>query len=231
LSNALNQLVENGSNQNPDTASIENCLQKFQKSRYSRAKVADQQSRIILRTDTLNNVFNGFVAKYVIPNFPDLMVNLLSGLAIGSASLDYLPLGGLAKRGNMYRANGESTILRALRVFPILLVCFWFFFLGGQFFQIVADKRSAQSYEADARGLLASPWGYKFPSNSLMYWLPLPRVLSTELESLVEFYMSILTHELARARALAYWSDFNAILGIWMVESRRRGNILSFAQM
>jgi hypothetical protein len=232
LSNTLHQLVENGSNQKPDTASIEHGLRKFQKTRYSRAKVFHEESQFILRNECLNTVLDELAAKYVIPNFPDILVNHLSDTAIGSASLNYLPLGRLVKRGNMYRPKAERTILRALRASPVLLVCFWFFFLSGQCRQIIADKRSAQSYEGDAGGLLAtSPWGYKFPSNSLMYWLPLPGVLSTELETVVEFYMSMLTHELARARALAFWFDFNAILGIWMVESRRRGNIMSFAQM
>jgi hypothetical protein len=232
LSNALHQLVENGSNQKPDTASLEHGLQKFQKTRFSRAKVFHEESQLILRNECLNTVLDELAAKYLIPNFPDILVNHLSDTAIGSASLNYLPLGKLVKRGNMYRPKAERTIIRALRASPVLLVCVWFFFLSGQCFKIITEKRSAQSYEGDAGGLLAaSPWGYKFPSNSLMYWLPLPRVLSTELETVVEFYMSMLTHELARARALAFWFDFNAILGIWMVESRRRGNMMSFAQM
>lgn len=235
LSNALNRLVGNGngSYQKPDTASIKNCLEKFQKTRYPRAKVADEQSRVILRTDTLDTPLNAFVAKYILPNFPDIMVNLLADLAVGAASLNYLPLGGLAKRGNMYRANADSITARALRASPLLLICLWFFYFSTQFSKILADNRatSPQSYEPEAHGLLASPWGYKFPPNSLMYWLPLPGVLLAKLETAVEFYASTLTDELARSRAFAQWFDFNAILGVWMVESRRRGNILSFAQI
>lgn len=234
LSNALYHLVKVGSNEKPDTGSLEQSLQKFNKIRYPRAKIFHEESQLILRNECLNTVFDGLAARYLIPNVPDILVNHLSDTAIGSTRLDFLPLGGLVKRGNMYRPKAEPALNRALRAAPVLLVCvwLWFYYLNGKFFQMIADKRSAQSYEGGAEGLLvARPWGYKFPSDSLMYWLPLPRVLSAELETMVEFYMSMLTNELARARGLAFWLEFNATLGIWMVESRRRGNMFSFAQM
>jgi hypothetical protein len=234
LSNALHHLVKVGSNEKPDTGSLEQSLQKFNKIRHPRAKVFHEESQLILRNECLNTVFDELAARYLIPNVPDILVNHLCDTAIGSTRLNFLPLGGLVKRGNMYRPKAERALNRALRAAPVLLVCvwLWFYYLNGKFFQMIADKRSAQSYEGGAEGLLvASPWGYKFPSNSLMYWLPLPRVLSAELETIVEFYMSMLTNELARARGLAFWLEFNATLGIWMVESRRRGNMFSFAQM
>jgi hypothetical protein len=159
------------------------------------------------------------------------MVDIIAGLAIGSAALDYLPAGVLARRGNMYRANGESAGIRAWRAAPILLTIVVFFYFGAQFFETVLDKRSHQSFETDPQGLVKSSWGYKFPSNSLMYRLPLPKTLSAELEALVEFYFSMLTNEVARARASAFWFEFNAILGIMMAEGRRRGNFLSLALM
>lgn len=234
LTNALHHLVKAGANEHPDTASLEQSLQKFNKIRHPRAKVFHEESQFILRNECLNTKFDEFAARYIIPNVPDILVNHLSDTAIGSTRLDFLPLGSRVHRGNMYRPRPEPMRNRALRAAPVLLVCvwLWLYYLNGKFFQMIADKRSAQTYEGVTEGaLVASPWGYKFPSNSLMYWLPLPRMLSAELETMVEFYMSMLTNELARARGLAFWLEFNATLGIFMAESRRRGNAFSFASM
>lgn len=226
LTNALHGMLEK--NPRPDTATLERGFLEFQKIRHPRANVFHEESQFILRNECLNTVVDELIAKYLIPNFPDILVNHLADTAIGSSRLNFLPLGGLVKRGSMYRPKAEPMIRRAARAAPILLVLVWFVFLSGQVFNLISDKRSAQSFEGD---VAAGSWGYKLPSNSLVNWLPLPQLLSTELETVVEFYMSMLTNELARARALAFWFDFNAILGIWMVESHRRGNMFSLAQI
>lgn len=234
LTNYLKRLIENNSKTTLDTALIESCLQEFQKSRYQDVKEFDRMSRMVLRNETLDGSLDRFVVKYLLPNIPDFVISTVSNLAIGATCLDYLPLGRRrVKKGNMNIEKRENIGRRVLRASPILLVLLASVFIiipnvGGP---IITGRGRDDKYEINSRGVLANSWGYKFPPDSIMYRLFLPSQILAELELLTEFYSAMITNEFARARVLAGWFDFNAILGIWMVEAFRRGNSLSFAQM
>jgi hypothetical protein len=227
--------IDDSSSSPPGTTLIEKCLRAFEKLREPRIKAVDEESRLILRGDTLQGPVEYLMTHYVIPYIPEYIENAWTVNAVGSVTIDYLPFPKHAKTGtvrlNTLLGNGtkDSLLIRAFRSLPLLVVFLGFLHATG----VVLEQALTllPSYRAYAISTRDGRNSWLFNSNAYSGTESGLLTASGVLEFLTLAYLSIIRHNDAFYALVLLLFDFHSVYGIMMIEGYRRGTSLTFAQL
>ena len=113
------------------TGEITSALKKWQAKRQARIEATCKEAALVCRYSVLDSIM-AYVFHYVlVPNSQSLIINMQCGNIIGAELLEWLPVPQRSLKGSMGfnqhqgTARGESTLLRALKASPLLLLS-WF---------------------------------------------------------------------------------------------------------
>jgi hypothetical protein len=235
LANYIKKIDVAGNNSLPGTTLIEEHLKAFEKLREPRIAAVDEESRLILRGDTLQGPVENFMIHNVVFNIPDFIENAWTANAVGSVMIDYLPFPKHAKAGTMrlntLLGNGtkESLLVRVFRALPLLLVFLGFLYTSGIMLEASLTLFPKYRAYAIATGDWRNSWLFN-PNRSSEAESGSPAAADI-LESLTLVYLSLIRHNDAFYTLVLLLFDFHSVYGIMMIEGYRRGTSLTFAQL
>lgn len=114
-----------------NTSEVTSAFKKWQAKRQARIEATCKEAALVCRYSVLDSIM-AYVFHYVlVPNSQSLLINMQCGNMIGAELLEWLPVPPRSLEGTMGfnrhqgTARGESTLLRALKASPLLLLS-WF---------------------------------------------------------------------------------------------------------
>ena len=237
LANYIKKINESSksSSSSLETTLIEQYLSAFEKLRQRRVKSMDEESRLILRGDTLQGWVAYFMTHHLIPNIPDFIENSWTSNAVGSVVVDYLPFPKRARTGTMrlntLLGNGtqDSLLIRTFRALPLLFVLFGFLYARKIVLELI--RTLLPNYRTYA--MSTGDWRNSRLFNVNAYSEPQSRLTDPagQLELLTLAYHSIIRHNDSFYTLVLLLFDFHSVYGIMLIEGYRRGTSLTFAQL
>ena len=224
LTNSLSTLQSN-----PSFKEVTNALQLFYQKRHMRANLICDVSNEFTRLEAFATPVHKFAAVHVIPHSGDYFTDLTCDAMVGAELLNTLPAPSRSLKATMPWNTEVGVgkhekiwirILRALPLLALIVVAQWTLgSVAAKIHPIMAEGiRSGQLKLEDDQvvPLVRSFYKVKFVDN----------ILST----LVAAFTSTLiaSDQVSRLQAIAFGADLVPIQIIWLVESVRRGNFLTF---
>jgi hypothetical protein len=234
LSNSLKRLLSNATYERPSFEDVTHSLRSFQKIREVRAKGAFEMSNKMTRVEAMKGLPERMLALYIAPYTGDWLGNLASHSSVGAEKLEYLPDTERSFRAKMpFNRNygvghEESRLYRAVIALPILWVGYLCHVAMGSV--ISQDGVMSQISSALANGKL------DFGSAKTYTLLPTYYGGLTWLDNIwripiIAFSPSILNVDpIQRLQMISFLVDLAPLYLIWVLESHRRTNALTFAQ-
>ncbi|KAK3363197.1 FAD binding domain protein [Lasiosphaeria hispida] len=210
----------------PDENKIKACLESYQKGRQGRAGTVVWVSGQTTRLQALSHPLHRLFVSYCLPYLGDYLADTVSDMMVGATAIDYLPLPRRSALGTMpynpTQGDGkeESKLVRLAIGLPFLVL---FFFARkmidpAQFVPIATEI-------LQNRGRL--PWG----DTSVTGFFHL-RWLDDLLAPLVIFFSPVMYgFDSVSPQAFLFLIDYGVVLAIWLIESVRRANKFTPAQL
>jgi len=228
LANAVNFLTQSTAGR-PSLEAVRNAFQSYQKSRVARVTAGSKVANSLTRIHALNGLVERFLVYYIFPNAGDSLADMQSDNNVGATVIDYLPVPPRSLRGTMpfNPEHGEGTkewvSKRALLALPFLAIMY--------FASIKMDPMPAFSglHIVMTSGKLSRDSGELTLRQSFYGW----KWLDDLLRPLVTFFAVWLV-EADKAtwwQMLTFVTDLGVLYAIILIESARRANLLTFAQM
>ncbi|KAK3349693.1 FAD binding domain protein [Lasiosphaeria hispida] len=227
LASAIKELLDTTPGSRPDESQIEACLELYQKARQKRAAAAVWISRQATRLQALRSPLHILFTKYCLPYLGDHLADTGSDMIIGAAAITYLPLPWRSAVGTMPYNPAQGTglkerkLIRAALTLPFLIL----FFLAKK----LMDPAPLIPVAAEVlRSGGKLPWGDISVSTNFfnLEWL------DDLLAPLVIFFSpAVYGFDSVSPHAFLFLADFGVVLAIWLIESARRANAFTPAQL
>ncbi|KAJ9417961.1 hypothetical protein QL093DRAFT_2565917 [Fusarium oxysporum] len=215
LANSIKAMVDKHGEGPPPVNEVKKCLNGYQNSRERRAASIVDISGKLTRLQALQGTLERVFFRLLLPRLGDFLQDMASNMFIGAPMLDYLPpprasLGGtMPFNPTQGEDKKESKIERALVALPMLGL----FYLARR----VLDVNKSVPW------LLQMLETGKVSANTdPVLWVPINM-----------FFMPILSgHDaVAQKQLVSFLTDYGVIISIWAIESNRRNNALTPAQL
>lgn len=132
--------------QSIQTSEISSAFRKWQAKRQARIEATCKEAALVCRYSVLDSIM-AYVFHYIlVPNSQSLLINMQCGNIVGAELLEWLPVPPRSLKGTMGfnqhqgTARGESSLLRALKASPLLLLS-WFVWHKTPGSQVYFDDR------------------------------------------------------------------------------------------
>jgi hypothetical protein len=234
LSNSLKRLLSNATYDQPSFEEVTHSLRSFQKIREVRAKATFEMSNKITRVEALKGLPERMLALYISPYTGDWFANLACHGCVGAEKLEYLPdtersfTATMPFNRNYGVGHEESRLYRAMIALPILGMGYLCHIAMGSV--ISQDGVLSQISSALANGNL------DFGSGKTHTLLPTYYGGLTWLDNIwrfpiIAFSPSILNIDpIQRLQMISFLVDLAPLYLIWVLESHRRTNAMTFAR-
>ena len=234
LSNSLKRLLSNATYEQPSFEEVTHSLRSFQKIREVRAKGTFEISNKMTRVEALKGLPERMLALYISPYTGDWFGNLASHGCVGAEKLEYLPDTERSFKATMpFNRNygvghEESHLYRAMVALPILGMGYLCHIAMGSV--ISQDGVLSQLTSALANGNL------DFGSAKTYTLLPTYYGGLTWLDNIwripiIAFSPSVLNIDpIQRLQMISFLVDLAPLYLIWVLESHRRANVMTFAR-
>jgi hypothetical protein len=229
LSNILNRLSKEIDPKKLSINTIRESLEEYQEKRRTRIRETMKMANGLTRLHALSSSVDYFVAHFVLPNAGDFIGDLYAESQIGAELLDYLPPPRRSLEATMPFnpvqgwGYAESKVKRAFWALPFLGMSFLCVQMMG-FDRVVPHIRAIAQTGSFTHGSVSVSLFENFHHVKFLddFWKPaiaafLPSVLDLDPGSGWQSFSLII--------------DASTIYAIWLVESNRRNNKLSAAQM
>jgi hypothetical protein len=228
LASSIKQLVDS-SPARPSFEAVEKCLKQYQKSRYQRMSEILKVSNGVTRLQALKGFMERFTVFSIFPNAGDLLNDMMADMFIGAKMIDYLPPPERSFKGTMPfnpeqgTAKKESILYRILLTLP-------FFGLSA----LALHFMSPDGLMDDFGRMLTDgqiTWdGHSFTLPEKFYhfkWLDSTFKPMTILFASSSFGID----PVAWWQMLSFITDLGVLFSILLIESTRRSNVLTMAQL
>jgi hypothetical protein len=234
LSNSLKGLLSNAAYKQPSFEEVTRALRSFQKIREVRAKATLEVSNKMTRVEALKGFPERIFALYVSPYTGDWMGNLAAHSSIGAEKLEYLPDTERSFRATMpFNRNygvghEENHLYRAMTALPILGM--------GYLCHVAMSSVASQDGVMSQFGSALANGKLDFGSAKTYTLLPNYYGGLTWLDNIwripiIAFSPSILNIDpIQRLQMISFLVDLAPLYLIWVLESHRRTNIMTFAR-
>ncbi|KAF4416113.1 FAD/NAD(P)-binding domain-containing protein [Fusarium austroafricanum] len=229
LANSIKALVDKHRKELPPENEVKECLEGYQKSRERRAASAIYISSKLTRLHALQGTLERIFVSLLLPRLGDFLQDMASNMFIGATMLEYIPppkasLGGtMPFNPTQGEDKKESKLKRALVASPLLGL----FYLAGRVLDV--HESFPWALQALETGRVSSDT-HPIPIRRTFYnidWL------DTLWAPINMYFMPIVSgHDAAsRTQLVSFFTDYGIIIAIWAIESNRRSNALTLAQL
>ncbi|KAK4445725.1 hypothetical protein QBC34DRAFT_441370 [Podospora aff. communis PSN243] len=224
LASAIKDLVDEADGGHPTKSRIKARFLAYQKARKERTNQMVAVSADVTRIQAMQKVQ---IMKYLIPYLGDTLADLQSEMVVGATTIQFLPIPQRSVKNvnmpyNPAQGDGmkESKLKRLALALPFVFLC------------ISAAKLMAPDP--------LIPWATSILETKKLPWndTPLPTTfyhlkwLDDALAPLIIFFSPVLLDiNNISHQALLLLSDYSLILAIWLIESARRANTFTPAQL
>jgi len=231
LANSLKVLLDS-STARPSFEAIKHALKKYEKSRIQRASALNKIANDLTRVQALKGVFERFFVFYIMPNAGDSLCDMFSEFTIGATKIDYLPPPKRSLEGTMPFnpeqgvAKRESILWRLFLVIPFFMLSA---FCLNRMEVAPLNPFLPQVTEILQAGRIA--WdGGSFTLPETFFHVKLLEDLMRP-GTIVFAPSSFGIDPVAWWQMLSFITDLGVLYSIFLIESTRRSNKLTFAQM
>jgi hypothetical protein len=247
FANAVKAMVSKRRGTGPTESQVKECLAAYQKSRERRASAVVDTSNSITRLHALKGMYQRFFVRYCVPNLGDYLQDVVCEVYIGATLLDYLPPPKASLGGNMPfnpkqgEGQKESKIERALLALPFLGL----FYLAKNAMdasvsllwvgQILCSGKVV--WETGSSHIRCTFYNIKWLDDLYVRCkLHSFEVLISILFRLapINIYFTPTLYEydpMSRWQLITFLTDYGVVITIWAIESVRRANALTLAQV
>ena len=229
LTNALHKMLKSTAGSHPSSADITTALKEYQASRYARVTTMMKTANELTRIQALRSWQHRIMAYYVIPNAGDHLINMQASMSVGSTRIEFLPppkrsmLGTMPFNPSQGFGKDERRLKRAVLALPLVAM----FLLAAR----VMDCTMLI-------GLLEGPMKAKqvsWPGHTVQLkdsFYGLSRFDTTWYGPTVAFTAANFGIDgPSRWQLFSFLMDYGVLYAIFLIESARRGNALTLAQM
>ncbi|KAH7207801.1 uncharacterized protein BKA55DRAFT_586548 [Fusarium redolens] len=229
LANSIKAMVDEHREVPPPENEVKKCLNGYQNSRERRAASIVDISGKLARLQVLQGTLERVFFRLLLPRLGDFLQDMASNMFIGAPMLEYLPppkasLGGtMPFNPTQGEDKKESKIKRALVALPMLGL----FYLARRVLDVnKAVPWQLQMLETGRISADTDP----VPIQQAFYNI---NWLDTLWVPINMFFMPIVSgHDtVARKQLVSFLTDYGVIIAIWAIESNRRNNALTPAQI
>ncbi|KAF9766742.1 hypothetical protein IL306_000815 [Fusarium sp. DS 682] len=229
LANSIKAMVDKHSEGPPPENEVKKCLDGYQNSRERRAASIVDICGKITRLQALQGTFERVFFRFLLPRLGDFLADMGSNIFVGAPMLEYLPppkasLGGtMPFNPTQGEDKKESKVKRALVALPLLGL----FYLATRVLDVTESAPWAlQMLETGKVSLDTHP----VPIRRAFYNI---NWLDTFWAPINMYFVPILSgyDAAARKQLLSFLTDYGVIIAIWAIESNRRNNALTPAQL
>jgi len=230
LANSIKAMLDTSTTR-PSIDVVKRHLKGFEKSRWQRISDVMKIANSVTRIQAMKGLQERITVFHVIPNAGDMLSDLNSDLLIGATKLDYLPVPERSMRGTMPFnpdqgiGHKESLLYRMLLALPFLALSALAFNLmtaDGALLAKAVGEILENGHIAWDRGSFTLPTAFYH-----IKWL------DDTLRPVTIFFASadFEIDPVAWWQMLSFITDLGVLYSIFLIESTRRANALTFAQM
>jgi 2-polyprenyl-6-methoxyphenol hydroxylase-like FAD-dependent oxidoreductase len=229
LANQLYRMKQDAGGNPPSFDQIRKGFKAYQKKRTARVVTISAASNDLTRLQALRNTGKYLTARFVLPYMGDFLTDLICDANVGAEILEYLPPPPRSLKCTMPfnpeqgTGNSESRLLRALIALPLL--GFAALAVRGM------DMKAAvpEIFEISKKGRFEAN-GLSVPLRSSLYHVDL---IDEGMNFLTALFAQITlgSDPITYWQALTFITDFTGMYAVFLVESSRRVNNLTFMQM
>jgi 2-polyprenyl-6-methoxyphenol hydroxylase-like FAD-dependent oxidoreductase len=228
LANAIKALVDSSPSR-PSFEATKQYLKQYEKSRWQRISEIMKVANSVTRLQSLKGLLERITVYFVFPNAGDVLSDLMADLLIGATKLDFLPPPDRSLRGTM-PFNPEQGIGKKESILYRFVLVLPFFALSA----LAYNRMSAGSGMSEVGEIIQNgriTWGensFDFPATFYhIDWL------DSKLQPLsIVFASSNLEIDpVAWWQMLCFITDFGVLYSIFLIESTRRSNNFTLAQL
>lgn len=227
LANSLAR-IKHESKISPPFGSVIAALKSYHKKRHVRANQIVHAANKFTRVEALATGGDVLASMYIIPRLGDILADRGAKVQISAAKLDALPMPKRALEGTIswsgYAGIGkeEDRGLRKKLAAPLLVLAAVWWWMTRE-----ARKEAANAVTEMIKGSAVRSGSFAL-LKWFSGWAPLDRVLTRGGANFILGWGDSIEK---RAEILKTMSYLLAIVAIWMIESFRRGNVLSVANI
>ncbi|KAH6989817.1 hypothetical protein BKA56DRAFT_653104 [Ilyonectria sp. MPI-CAGE-AT-0026] len=229
LANSIKAMVDRQGGEPPTEREIEEYLRGYQKCREERAASVVDASAKHIRLQALRGPLERVFFRLFFPMLGDLLQDMASDVAIGATILEYLPPPKASLSGTMPfnptqgEGKKESKVKRALAILPMLGL---FYLASGV---LNAEKAFPWLFLALDTGEISLDTD-RIPIQKTFYNI---NWLDEAWAPINVFFLPIINgHDaVSRGQVASCLTDLGIIITIWSIESVRRANALTLAQL
>jgi len=226
LANVIKKMADKADEGHLIEGQIEKHLSSYQESRKQRADAVVKVSADVTRLQSLQLGAHRAFVRYALPYTGDFLANMQADMVIGAANLSFLPLPRRSATASMPynptqgEGQKESKLKRLALALPFLVL----FFLAKPLM--------------DPAPLI--PWATSILQTKTLPWTDTPLTtsfyglmwLDNLLAPIVVFFSPVLSDiDAVSKQAFLFLVDYGVILAIWLIESARRANTFTPAQL
>jgi len=228
LANNIKLLLDESSG-TPSFESIQRRLKQYELSRIIRATEINKVANSVTRLQALKGVAERITVNYIIPNAGDQLIDMMSDLFVGAAKVDFLPppprslVATMPFNPSQGFTKHEHIWYRALLALPFFGLSFMCFrcMNAGDGLSGVGDVLKSGVLSWDHQSFDVPPT--VFPAT----WIddmfrPIAVIFSSS-----SFGIDIVSWW----QVITFLTDLGVLIAIMLIESARRSNMLTFAQV
>ena len=228
LANSIKAIIDSNGPR-PSMEAVKQALLAYQGNRDQRTLSVIKAANKLTRIHALKGLEDQITAYYAIPNGGDLLIDMQSDLMVGATMLDYLPPPPRSLKAtlpfNPEQGVGkkESVLFRVFFAFPFLLL------LGLAAKFMVADAAYPQIGKIlESRSITWDGGSVAIPESFYRIkwlddlWRPVTVVFAP--------WIFDIDH-IASFQIFTFLTDFGLLYSIFLIESTRRANLLTFSQL
>jgi hypothetical protein len=229
LANSIKSLVDSSENR-PTFEAIKHSLKQYEISRYNRSSELMKAANSVTRLQALRGLMERFTVFVIFPRAGDILSDMMGDWLIGAAKIDYLPPPARSLRGTMPFnpdqgvGKKESIMLRLLLALPFLALsalAFKFMTAAGSGLNGIGEMLTEGRITLGDNSFALPETFYhigwlddKFRPLTIMF-----ASSNFEIDPIGWWQM------------FSFITDFGVLYSIILIESTRRSNNLTFAQL
>lgn len=227
LANSLAR-IKDESKASPSFTSVTSALKSYHKKRHVRANQIVHAANKFTRVEALATGGDVLASLYIMPRLGDILADRGAKVQIGAAKLDALPMPKRALEGTMpWSENAgigkeEDRGLRKKLAAPLIILAAVWWWITRE-----ARKDAADLVAEMINSSIVPPGDFAL-TERFSDWAPLDKVLTRGAANFILRWGPSIEKRAELLKAMSY---LFAIVVIWTIESFRRGNVLSVANV
>jgi hypothetical protein len=228
LANTIKTLLDE-SHGAPTYAAIQKSLKHYEQSRLHRATEINKIANGVTRLQALRGVAERVTANYIIPNSGDQIIDFMSDLFVGATRIDFLPPPPRSLVATM-PFNPSQGVTKHEKIWYRMLLALPFLALSIAAFRCMAAEAGFNGVASILEtGVLSwDDQSFTFPTTfSHVAWIeqifkPLAILFSSS---------GFAIDPISWWQMVTFLTDFGVLVSIMLIESTRRANVMTFAQL